>query len=263
MRVLRTVGRVTAAGMLALVTGCGGSAVSAPQQDRPDEAPPAPAPQSSATATAGLPFVGVLVDGDKHWCTAAVVAGPRGNVVATAAHCADAGSAGSMEFAPGFSGAGKGSFPYGTWKVKAVQTDARWSDDGDDSVDYAFLTLEPDARGRSVQSVVGAAQPDWGSGPRRRVTVVGYPDEDHNPENRPIACTTDTRPDPDLASDVRIDCAGFWTGTSGSPWLADHRGPDRPGRLIGVLSGGDTDVASTAVLFDARARRLYEKAARA
>ncbi|MFI1173327.1 trypsin-like serine peptidase [Streptomyces melanogenes] len=263
MRVLRTVGRVSAAGMLALVTGCGWSAASAPQQDRPDEVPPAPAPQSSAAATSGLPSVGVLVDGDKHWCTASVVASPKGNVVATAAHCADAGTVGSMAFAPGFSGAVKGSYPYGTWKVKAVQTDQGWSGDGDDSFDYAFLTLEPDARGRSVQSVVGAAQPDWSSGPRRRVTVFGYPDEDHNPENRPIACTTDTRPDPDLSSDVRIDCAGFWTGTSGSPWLADYRGPDHRGHLIGVLSGGDTDVASTAVLFDGRARRLYEKATRA
>ncbi|MFD9795619.1 trypsin-like serine peptidase [Streptomyces sp. NPDC059070] len=263
MRVLRKVLRVSATGLLALATGCAGPAVSAPQPDIADEVPPAPAPQTSAAATAGLPSVGVLVDGDKHWCTASVVASPRGNVVATAAHCADSGTVGSMEFAPGFSGAVKGSYPYGTWKVKAVQVDKKWSDDGDDSYDYAFLTLEPDARGRSVQSVVGAADPDWSSGPRRRVTVVGYPAEDHNPENRAITCTTDTRPDTDQPGDVRIDCAGFWSGTSGSPWLADYRGPGRLGQLIGVLSGGDTDVASTAVLFDAHARGLYERAARA
>ncbi|MBD0746963.1 serine protease [Streptomyces sp. CBMA152] len=263
MRVMRTVLRVSATGMLALVTGCGWSAASAPQPDQSDEVPPAPAPQTSAGATAGLPSVGVLVDGDKHWCTASVVASPKGNVVATAAHCADSGSVGSMEFAPAFSGAVKGSTPYGTWKVKAVQTDDKWSKDGDDAYDYAFLTLEPDARGRSVQSVVGAAEADWASGPERRVTVVGYPAEDHNPDNRPISCTTDSRRDSDMASDVRIECAGFWTGTSGSPWLADYRGPGRLGHLIGVLSGGDTDVESTAVLFDAHARELYEKATRA
>jgi hypothetical protein len=59
-----------------------------------------------------------------------------------------------------------------------------------------------------------------------------------------------------------ISCAGFWTGTSGSPWIADRGGPGQPGRLIGVLSGGDTDVDSTAALFDERAKALYERAAK-
>ncbi|MFF4743337.1 trypsin-like serine peptidase [Streptomyces sp. NPDC001268] len=233
-----------------------------PAEPRPRAA--GPSPQTSAVPSAGLSWVGVLLDDEDHWCTASVVDSPRGNVVATAAHCVfEYGTyAGDFSFAPGFRGGGRGTSPQGTWKVAAIQVDDRWRKDGDEAYDYAFLTLEPDARGRQVQDVVGAARPEWASGPERRVTVVGYPNADHNPAGRPIACTTDARHDADQPPEMlRIECAGFWDGTSGSPWLADYVGPSRPGRVIGVLSGGDTDTESTAVLFGARARALFAKAA--
>ncbi|RCH61689.1 serine protease [Streptomyces sp. SDr-06] len=245
--------------------GCGGPAASSPQPENSPSAapPPGSATQSDAVPAGRTPSVGVLVSGDSHFCTASVVDSPRGNVIATAAHCTNDFGSGTLEFAPGFTGAAKGSYPYGKWKVRAVQVDDRWTSDQDDSVDYAFLTVDPDAQGRSVQSVVGASTPDWGAGPDQRVTVVGYPLEDHNPQNRPIACTTDVHRDPDLAAMLLMHCGGFWEGTSGSPWLVGYQGPDRLGRIIGVLSGGDTDVESTAVLFDAKARSLYERATQA
>ncbi|MCX4819343.1 S1 family peptidase [Streptomyces sp. NBC_01142] len=257
------------------LTACGGPSSSAvPPGPAGPSGPPgaralAPSPQASATAFAGATSVGVLVDEDGgHFCTAGVVASPRGNVVATAAHCLQeaGGDPGSrpdgLEFAPGFTGEGEGTYPYGRWKVRAVHLDDRWTDDAEDAdaADYAFLTLEPDAKGRQVQQVVGGAAPDWSSPPDRLVTVVGYPNPEHNPGNRPVACTTETRRDPDLPETLRMECAGFWDGTSGSPWLADYRDADHQGRLIGVLSGGDTDSESTAVLFDDRARALYERA---
>lgn len=34
-----------------------------------------------------FPTVGVLMANGEHWCTASVVDSPKGNVVATAAHC--------------------------------------------------------------------------------------------------------------------------------------------------------------------------------
>ncbi|MEE1757242.1 trypsin-like serine peptidase [Streptomyces sp. SP18CS02] len=260
-----------AVAVLTCATGCAGLSRPAPRGGAgeasgraADASPPTgPAPQRTAAPSGGLPSVGVLLDADGHWCTASVVDSPRGNVVATAAHCVygDEGAVRDVAFAPGFHGAGEGTAPYGTWRVRAVEVDRAWEQDADDARDYAFLTLEPDGRGREVQRVVGAAVPDWESGPRRRVTVVGYPNQDHNPANGPISCTTDTVPDPDLAGSMVMECAGFWDGTSGSPWLADQRDPKRPGRLIGVLSGGDTDTESTAVLFDARARELYTRAA--
>ncbi|MGW5851558.1 trypsin-like serine peptidase [Streptomyces sp. NPDC055254] len=226
-----------------------------------------------------FPTVGVLMAGGEHWCTASVVDSPQGNVVATAAHCvAPAGEDGSpgevahdglaigeLAFAPGFSGEGAGTQPLGVWKVRSIHVDDRWSRWGEDSADFAFLTVERDGDGRSVQEAVGgrgaAPKPDWTSGYERDVTVVGYPESEHNPRNEPVACTTRTGHDEDDPDMLYMSCAGFWTGTSGSPWVADRGGPGQPGSLIGVLSGGDTDVDSTAALFDERARALYERAA--
>lgn len=257
----------SAVAVLTAATACAAPSHSATPHPaaEPRQRAEGPSPQTSAVPSGGLRSVGVLLDGEDHWCTASVVDSPRGDVVATAAHCVfEYGTyASGFSFAPGFHGGGKGSAPYGTWKVAAIQVDDRWRKDEDDTADYAFLTLEPDARGRQVQDVVGAAEPDWSSKPSRRVTVVGYPNPEHNPANRPITCTTDARHDADQpARMVRIECQGFWDGTSGSPWLADYVDPGRPGRVIGVLSGGDTDTESTAVLFGARARALYDKAAR-
>ncbi|MGW5940750.1 trypsin-like serine peptidase [Streptomyces celluloflavus] len=251
-----------------LLTACAGAPAPPPSDARPS-------PRPSAAPVAAVPSVGVLTSEGDHWCTASVVDSPQGNVIATAAHCVffqeedeqdgyEAGYFdGDLEFAPQYSGAAPGHYPYGKWRVTGIHVNTLWRDENEDRGDYAFLTVARDARGRTLQEVVGAAVPDWTSGPRRRVTVIGYPNEDHNPGNRPVSCTTRTRRDADEPYMVRMDCAGLWSGTSGSPWLADHGGPDRPGHLIGVLSGGDTDRESVAVLFDHRARDLYERAVRA
>lgn len=173
---------------------------------------------------------------------------------------------GELSFAPAFSGEGAGTRPLGVWKVKSIHVDDRWTKWGEDTADFAFLTIEPDEDGRSIQDAVGggaeAPKPEWTSGYEREVTVVGYPESEHNPQNKPVSCTTRTRHDEDDPDMLYMSCAGFWTGTSGSPWIADRGGPDRAGRLIGVLSGGDTDVDSTAALFDEHAKALYEAAAR-
>ncbi|MEU7554298.1 trypsin-like peptidase domain-containing protein [Streptomyces sp. NPDC044571] len=227
-----------------------------------------------------FPAVGVLMANGEHWCTASVVDSPKGNVVATAAHCVapagengapgelahDGHAIGELSFAPAFSGGGAGRRPLGVWKVRAVHVDDRWTRWGEDTADFAFLSIEPDEDGHSVQQAVGGAaeapKPDWTSGYEREVTVVGYPESDRNPQNQPVSCTTQTGHDQDDPAMLYMSCAGFWTGTSGSPWIADRGGPGNPGRLIGVLSGGDTDVDSTAALFDERAKALYEHAAR-
>ncbi|MBW5482110.1 trypsin-like serine protease [Streptomyces bambusae] len=237
------------------------------------------APEYEEATASPFPTVGVLMADGRHWCTASVVDSPKGNVVATAAHCVapegvdgetgdvahDGMAIGELSFAPAFTGAGAGRQPLGRWKVRSIHVDERWSKWGEDTADYAFLTVEPDKDGRSLQDVVGRDQapiPDWTSGYERDVTVVGYPESDRNPRNEPVSCTTRTSHDEDDPDMLYISCPGFWTGTSGSPWVADRGGPGAPGRLIGVLSGGDTDVDSTAALFDVRARKLYERAVR-
>ncbi|MFI5616485.1 trypsin-like serine peptidase [Streptomyces sp. NPDC051567] len=236
------------------------------------------APGDSA-AVHPFPTVGVLMANGEHWCTASVVDSPKGNVVATAAHCvAPAGedgnpgevahdglAIGELSFVPAFSGEGSGARPLGAWKVRSIHVDDRWTKWGEDTADFAFLTVDPDARGRTVEEVVGRGEspaPAWTSGYERDVTVVGYPESERNPKNKPVSCTTQTRHDTDEPDMLYISCAGFWTGTSGSPWIADRGGPGRPGQLIGVLSGGNTDVDSTAALFDEHAKALYEQATR-
>ncbi|RSS86945.1 serine protease [Streptomyces sp. WAC05292] len=243
----------------------------------------AQAVDEDAGAVHPFPGVGVLMANGEHWCTASVVDSPKGTVVATAAHCVapagedgepgevahDGREIGELSFAPAFTGEGAGRQPLGVWKVKAVHVDERWTRWGEDTADYAFLSVEPDEDGRTVQQAVqeavgGAREapvPDWTSGYEREVTVVGYPESARNPENRPVSCSTRTAHDEDDPAMLYIGCAGFWTGTSGSPFIADRGGPGSPGHLIGVLSGGDTDVDSTAALFDERARALYERAA--
>jgi hypothetical protein len=85
-----------------------------------------------------------------------------------------------------------------------------------------------------------------------------------------VSCTTRTSPAEGEPGMLYINCPGFWTGTSGSPWIADREAGGSggtaggsPGRLIGVLSGGDTDADSTAARFDGRAWKLYGAAAAA
>ncbi|MDN3294547.1 trypsin-like peptidase domain-containing protein [Streptomyces ficellus] len=247
---------IAALTVVATAGACAGPSHSAPRARAATSGPPAP--QRSAAPGAGLPSVGVLLDAHGHWCTASVVDSPKGNVVATAAHCVygDGAATENFSFAPAYSGKARNPAPYGEWKVRSVAVDDAWREHADDAHDYAFLTLEADGRGRQVQQVVGAAKPEWTSGPVRRVTVVGYPNKEHNPADGPVSCTTGTAKDPHLAGSMVMECDGFFDGTSGSPWLAD-------GRLIGVLSGGDTDTESTAVLFDARTRALYDRAVKA
>ncbi|MFC7306388.1 trypsin-like serine peptidase [Streptomyces monticola] len=226
-------------------------------------------PQTEATATDGLPSVGVLVADGAHWCTASVVDSPGRNVIATAGHCVmNVDEDGRVEdlteqdlaFAPGFRGSGEGDAPYGMWRVKGAHLDDRWKHQADDRADFAFLTLEPDDRGRDVQDVVGASVPQWDSGFDRDVVVYGYPDSEHNPGNRQISCRTRTERDEEEPFMLTFTCGGFWTGTSGSPFLTDFGGPGRPGRVIAVLSGGETDDVSTAVLFTDATRKVYEAA---
>src|ERR1700733_2869710 len=63
-----------------------------------------PAGTQKATTFPGTPTVGALFDSatsKTHFCTASVVASPRGNVLITAAHCIE-GSAKGWSYAHGF-----------------------------------------------------------------------------------------------------------------------------------------------------------------
>ncbi|MCC3772539.1 trypsin-like serine protease, partial [Streptomyces sp. UNOC14_S4] len=183
----------------------------------------------------GVPTVGVLFyvgeDMKDHHCTASVVHSPKGNLIVTAGHCSFGDDA---AFVPGYrSGASKQ--PYGVWAVDRVFTDPRRTDTGDGSdLDFAFATLKPDGLGRQVERVTGANRLVRTPGYTNRVTVIGYPDADDDPADQAIRCTAMTSR---LEShrQMTMRCDGFFSGTSGSPWLTHFDEKTKTGDLVGVL----------------------------
>ncbi|WP_234327915.1 trypsin-like serine peptidase [Streptomyces sp. NRRL F-2664] len=208
--------------------------------------PPAVTPPPGGPAA----FTGALftngLDSD-HFCTATVVQSPGRNLIVTAGHCLLAGQQreGTAVFAPAYA---NDTAPYGTWRIEEVFEDERWAEGTDDDYDLAFATLAPDAQGRSIEDVTGAALLDTTGRAGEEVTVTGYPAD----RKIPRTCTaTAVR---ESATQQRFDCADFPGGTSGSAWIA------RDGKIVGILTGGDTDDVSTSTVLGDYAAALYARA---
>ncbi|MCX5198543.1 trypsin-like serine protease [Streptomyces sp. NBC_00249] len=216
------------------------------QLSTPQPAPATPKPGGPAAFTGAL-FTGGL-DGD-HFCTATVVRSPGKNLIVTAGHCLLEGKQsrdGGAVFAPAYA---NGFAPYGTWKIEQVYEDERWAEGTDDDYDLAFARLAPDDKGRNIEDVTGAAALDTSGRAGEEVTVTGYPAD----RKVPRTCTSVTvRLSP---TEQRFDCDDFPGGTSGSAWIG------RDGKIIGILTGGDTDDVSTSTVLGDYAAQLYAKAA--
>ncbi|MGW7462903.1 trypsin-like serine protease [Streptomyces sp. NPDC054797] len=217
-------------------------------------APPSTTLPPAVTPPPGGPaaFTGALftngLDSD-HFCTATVVHSPGKNLIITAGHCLLDGQqdGGSAVFAPAYA---NGFAPYGTWKIEEVFEDDRWSEGTDDDYDLAFARLAPDGKGRTIEDVTGAAVLDTSGRAGEEVTVTGYPAD----RKVPRTCTAVTVRESETQQ--RFDCADFPGGTSGSAWIA------RDGKIIGILTGGDTDDVSTSTVLGEYAASLYAKATR-
>lgn len=229
------------------------STSSRPQASKPQLAKPPQTPatsgqanQAKTTAFTGALFTGSL-DGD-HFCTATVVRSPGKNMLVTAGHCLLEGQQsrdGGAVFAPGYA---NGVAPYGVWKIEQVFEDKRWADDTDDDYDLAFARLAPDDKGRNIEDLTGGAPLDTSGRAGEEVTVTGYPADRKVPRTcTAVAVRTSER-------EQRFDCADFPGGTSGSAWLG------RDGKIIGILTGGDTDDVSTSTVLGDYAAQLYAKA---
>ncbi|MFC5720125.1 trypsin-like serine peptidase [Streptomyces gamaensis] len=221
-----------------LSEAAGGSDGADARPDR-DAGSQAQAITGSARHFDGIPSVGVLVyvgeDLKNHHCTASVVHSPKGNLIVTAGHCSFGDEA---AFVPDYrAGASTDRQPYGVWAVDRTFVDPRRTDQGEGSdLDFAFATLKPDALGRQIERVTGANRlvrtPDYVN----RVTVIGYPDADDDPADSAIRCTAMTGRLQDLRQ-MTMRCDGFFSGTSGSPWLTRFDEKSRTGDLVGVLGG--------------------------
>ncbi|MER5869818.1 trypsin-like peptidase domain-containing protein [Streptomyces sp. NPDC002044] len=208
--------------------------------------PPAVVPRPGGPAA----FTGALftkgLDGD-HFCTATVVHSPGRDLIVTAGHCLLDGEQGEdgAVFAPAYA---NGVAPYGTWKLERVFEDDRWARGADDDYDLAFARLAPDDRGRAIEDVTGAAALDTSGRAGEEVTVTGYPADRKVPRTCTAVAVRES------ATEQRFDCADFPGGTSGSAWIA------RDGKIIGILTGGDTDDVSTSTVLGPYAASLYAKA---
>ncbi|WP_198539971.1 hypothetical protein [Streptomyces sp. CT34] len=237
--------------------------------ERGDE-PAAPAPQLAPTARHfdGIPSVGVLfsVDGEarEHHCTASVVHSPHGNLLLTAGHCNPGARA---AFVPQYQ-SGSESQPYGVWAIDDTfaYSDRATSGAGAD-LDFAFATVAPDEHGRMIESVTGGNVLTDTPGYRNQVSVIGYPSAQSDPADRAVRC--DARTSRLVGTrELRLDCGGFFGGTSGSPWLANFDEHTQTGRVIGLIggvngggpSGPHSDRVSYSPYFGKEIRSLYNRA---
>lgn len=221
----------------------------------------------SAVHFDGIPTVGMLFsvgsDLAAHFCTASVVHSPGRDLIMTAAHCVGGSHLG---FVPDYR-AGTTRQPYGIWAVGREFTDTRWSPDDDAASDYdfAFATVDPGPHGERLEDLTGANRLERTPGYRNRVTVIGYPHSADDPTDQAVTCTTTTGR-LEGEQELQMDCEGFYTGTSGSPWILDYTTRTRSGTVIGVIGGmdggGTTDRVSYSPILGDAALDLYRSATR-
>ncbi len=168
----------------------------------------------------------------RHFCTAAVVRSPRGNLVITAAHCLlgkRLGPHGNVTFAPGYH---DGKFPDGRWVVMSQFVDSRWRRTRNPNDDVAFLVVG--RPGRKIEKYTGAETLLTSVRLPETVRVIGYPDG----TNAPVRCTAKARSaHPRRLRQLVFHCGGYTGGTSGGPFLMQLDKKTGTGEVIGVVGG--------------------------
>lgn len=231
--------------------------------DSTSPAPPAPPPPStSVDSTVGALFTMGQNGLEDHFCSASVVHSQRRNLVITAAHCLHSGLDGdygsNIVFVPAYH---SGVKPYGIWPAVRLTVDPRWTESGDPDLDVGFLSVAQPGNPRPIEDVTGGNDFTPAAGFSLPVTTIGYP----NDADAPLTCSNSTSRQ--STYQLRLDCAGFSPGTSGSPWLINIDPGRHHGAVVGVIGGYqqggiDSDVSYSSY-FDADVSRLYEVASRA
>ncbi|MGW3967183.1 trypsin-like serine peptidase [Amycolatopsis sp. NPDC005003] len=204
------------------------------------------------------PAVGALFSDGAHYCTASVVHSERGDVLLTAAHCIHDGEGGGyltgLSFAPGYH---DGVAPFGYWTVSDELVAPGWQARSDPDLDVGFATAHQAGATKSLESLVGANLLATGTSFEQPITLTGYPDD----SEVPAVCQNTTRKQDTFQ--LRVDCAGFPTGTSGGPWVTGENPETRLGTVIGVIGGfefgGDDADTSYSSYFDTDVLALYRQ----
>lgn len=213
----------------------------------------------------GLWNVGALFYHDgraNHFCTASVVGSRHGNLLLTAGHCLynpGHGYFSRLVFVPKYL---DGERPLGTWRIQTMAVDRRWVRSADPDLDFGFATLHS-LGGRQIASLVHPNRLATDQGFRNYVHVIGYPGATAHRADTAIDCGNVTSRAGRFQ--VRFDCGGYTSGTSGSPWMAHFNPATGTGDIVGVIGGlhqgGYTSSVSYSAYFDHDIQRLYGAAA--
>jgi V8-like Glu-specific endopeptidase len=193
--------------------------------------------------------------GKAHFCSASVVDSTAGDLVLTAAHCVySKGFATNVEYVPQYH---DGKQPYGVWPVRAIVVANGWQHSHDRDLDFAFLTVGT-ANGPSIQKRTGGLAVGFNRAYDEKIEVIGHNDTDIDP----VRCATKSFKF--SATQMEFYCHGFWTGTSGGPWISGYNAKTGTGIVFGVIggyeAGGNFEWASYSAYFGAAARTLYHQA---
>jgi len=230
-----------------------------PSRPGPEISPPKGTP--TAVPFAGSPTTGVLfytTGGKGHFCTASVVDSTADDLALTAAHCVySKGFATNIEYVPGYH---NGKRPYGAWPVRAITVASGWKLSHDPDLDFAFLTLAT-AGGQQIQARTGGLTIGFTRWYSEKIEVIGHNDSGAEP----IRCATKSFRF--RTGQMEFYCHGFWTGTSGGPWIIGYNAKNGTGTVFGVIGGyelgGDYEWASYSAYFGSAAKILYEQVERA
>jgi V8-like Glu-specific endopeptidase len=221
----------------------------------------APTPRTKALAYSiptahrfpGTPTVGVLFVTDRrtgdHFCTASVIDGGHRNLLITAAHCLyGSGYRSHVAFVPMYD---QGRAPYGIWTAKRLTVTSGWRNSHDQDLDFGFIALNTRG-GREIADVTGNNTLTINKGFYNHVIVAGYPTAANSPADQAIWCANSTSQQ--ARYQTRFDCAGYYGGTSGSPFLLNYNHARHRGQVIGVIGGyqegGNVDYISYSSYFD-------------
>lgn len=228
------------------------------------EGAPAPerttAPKGTPRAVkfSGSPTTGALfytTGGKAHFCSASVVNSAQGDLLLTAAHCVyDKSFAANVEYVPQYH---DGKQPYGIWPVRSITVASGWQKSHNVNLDFAFLAVAPE-KGKSVQATTGGLKLGINLADDEKIVVIGHND----PDDQPVRCATKSFRF--RFGQLEFYCHGFWTGTSGGPWIIGYNARTGGGTVFGVIGGyeggGDYEWASYSAYFGISARNLYQQA---
>ncbi len=237
-----------------------------PQAARPDSDGERWNDGGLVTRTTGKVYL--TMDGRDFTCSASVVDAANSSTLVTAGHCAKDGRgswARNWTFVPGYAG---GDSPHGKFTARDLMVAPQWSNDADDSYDFAMVVLNKDG-GTAVQERVGAQKLAFDTWTEQRVRdgvqvyTFGYPAASPYNGRNLHYCSGRTVPDTGGTTANGVRCT-MTQGSSGGPWFTAFDTASGKGTISSVVSFKYADDRRTQYgpRLGAEAERLFEHAAR-